>query len=113
MKKKNNMTDINISGNAYGYEAYKYASGTMPGRAVPHSTSGVISGITMQEYEARKKQEEKAKVKKMIGVIALIVLAAVLSAFLVWAMQPMDLVSNIVVGVAMFSVLLVRLMIID
>ena len=114
--KKNNMADINISGNSYGYEACNCTFDTMYGRTATTNTSGAILGISMQEYEARKKQEEKrekenkkAKMKKTIEIIALIIFSAVLSVLAVLAMQPMDLATSIVCAVACFGLIAGRI----
>lgn len=120
MNRNSNMNDaINFSNDTYGRGMYTNISGTMPGCGVENHSSRIESGYVLEKYAAMQKQKEeseanerRAKMKSALGNIFLIIWAAVLSVFVVWVMQPMDWASNIVLGVATFFLLAVRLMII-
>jgi hypothetical protein len=110
---KNN---VNISENTCVRKTYNNTYETMYGWGAQKYSSGIASSNVLQKdaemrslEEEIENEEKKANMRKSIFKIFMIIWAAILSVFAVLVMQPMDLATSIVCGVALFGLMFGRI----
>lgn len=110
---KNN---VNISENTCVRKTYNNTYENMYGWGTQKYSSGIASSNVLQKdaemrslEEEIENEEKKANMRKSIFKIFMIIWAAILSVFAVLVMQPMDLATSIVCGVALFGLMFGRI----